>query len=201
MFGLCALPSTLSKPFLSAEEDSLFHRGHPAPSCAAFAGPQGLLFFLCLSFARLPYLILTQRENWSFSHPGFSYPWIRPQLPHTAPTGRGTRFSGVASLPWPQNRKQGHTRAFLFSAQSLSQPFPYGERRACSRIWAIPILLDSPTTAPHGSNRAGNPFRWCRSPTWSQKPHTGSHKAKFGFHRLFLVRFFYGREAKSLSSL
>ena len=65
----------------------------------------------------------------------------------------------------------------------------------------LPLPPDSRTTAPHGSNRAGNPFRWCRSPTWPQKPHTGSHKAKFGFHRLFLVRFFYGREAKSLSSL
>lgn len=32
-------------------------------------------------------------------------------MPHTAPTGRETRFSGVASLPWPQNRKQGHTGA------------------------------------------------------------------------------------------
>ena len=43
------------------------------------------------------------------------------------------------------------------------------------------LLLDSSTTAPHGFNGAGNPFRWCCSPTWPPRPHTGSHKAEFGF--------------------
>ena len=32
--------------------------------------------------------------------------WIRPKLPHTAPTGRGTGFAGVISLLDPQNRTQ-----------------------------------------------------------------------------------------------
>ena len=47
MFGLCALPSTLSKPVLSAEEDSLIHRGHPVPSCATLAGPPAFSFSAC----------------------------------------------------------------------------------------------------------------------------------------------------------
>ena len=168
-------------------------RCHCRPGWACF-------FFFCLSFARQPYLTLLWEDVFPLTQV-CQCPWIRSQLAHTASTGRVTRFAGVTSLPWPQNRKQGHTRAFPFSAQSLSRPFPYGERRGCSRIWAVPVLLDSPTTAPHGSNGAGNRLHRCRFPTPPSKPHTGSHKAKFGFHRLFLVRFFYGREAKSLSSL
>ena len=171
------------------------------PQRAALQACLGLLFLFLLVPGFFHRLLIKGRRNRVSLIWVRRFPSIRPQLAHTASTGRVTRFAGVTSLPWPQNRKQGHTRAFPFSAQSLSRSFPYGERRGCSRIWAVPVLLDSPTTAPHGSNRAGNPFRWCRSPTWPQKPHTGSHKAKFGFHRLFLVRFFYGREAKSLSSL
>ena len=151
------------------------------PHCAAFAGPPGSAF----SFSAYPQLFsatsLSGGET-SFLLPGVGCcPWIRPQPGHTPSTGRVTRFAGVTSLPWPQNRKQGHTRAFLFSAQSLSRPFPYGERRGCSRIWAVPVLLDSPTTAPHGSNRAGLGLSWRRSPTWPSKPDTGPHRGVFGF--------------------
>ena len=42
-------------------------------------------------------------------------------------------------------------------------------------------LLDSSTAGSHRFNGAGNPFRWCRSPTWPAKSHTGSHRAEFGF--------------------
>ena len=93
--------------------------------------------------------------------------------------------------------------AFSFSASPwLFSPTPHqGEVKPIFSHLGSPLPFNSSTTGSHSFNGAGNPFRWCRSPTWSQKPHTGSHKAKFGFHRLFLVRFFYGREAKSLSSL
>lgn len=42
-------------------------------------------------------------------------------------------------------------------------------------------FLDSPTTAPHGSNGASLGPCWCRSSTWPAKSHTGSHRAEFGF--------------------
>ena len=141
----------------------------------------GLLFLFLLVPGFFHRLLIKGRRNRVSLIWVRRFPSIRPQLAHTASTGRVTRFAGVTSLPWPQNRKQGHTRAFPFSAQSLSRPFPYGERRGCSRIWAVPVLLDSPTTAPHGSNRAGNPFRWCRSPTRFSKPHTGPHRGKSCF--------------------
>ena len=46
---------------------------------------------------------------------------------------------------------------------------------------AFSHLLDSSTTAPPGSNRAGNSSCWCRSPTRPPKPHTRLHRAEFWF--------------------
>lgn len=44
-----------------------------------------------------------------------------------------------------------------------------------------PLLPDSLTTGSHGSNGAGNPSCWCRSPTWLSKPHTAARRGEFGF--------------------
>ena len=45
--------------------------------------------------------------------------WTRPQLAHTAPTGPVSRFPGVVSLPWLQNRTQGRTGpSLVFTAFS-----------------------------------------------------------------------------------
>ena len=171
------------------------------PQRAALQACLGLLFLFLLVPGFFHRLLIKGRRNRVSLIWVRRFPSIRPQLAHTAPTGRVTRFAGVTSLPWSQNRKQGHTRAFLFSAQSLSRPFPYGERRGCSRIWAVPVLLDSPTTSPHGFNGAGNPFCWCHFPTLPPKSHTSPHRAEFRFHRLFLARFFSGSAANSFSSL
>ena len=66
----------------------------------------------------------------------------RAQLPHTASTGRGTRFAGVPSLPWPQNRKQGHTGAsFGFSVFS----------------WCASFAAALPAGAPGGNSQ---PLGW-----------------------------------------
>ena len=170
------------------------------PQLAAFAGLPGPTFS---SSAACPWFFSPTPHQGEvkpiFSHLDLPLPFNSSTAGSHGSNGAGNRLHWCRSPTWLSKPHTGpHTG---FSAQSLSRPFPYGERRGCSRIWDVPVLLDSPTTAPHGSNRAGNPFRWCRSLTWPQKPHTGSHKAKFGFHRLFLVRFFYGREAKSLSSL
>ena len=62
-------------------------------------------------------------------------------------------------------------------------------------------LLKSPTTGSRWPNGAGNPFRWCRSPTCPAKPHTGPHRPEFGFHRRFLMCFGSGSAPKSFSSL
>ena len=153
----------------------------------------------CFFFSAYPQFLLIplslNGDHTSFSHLGSPLPFNSSTTGSHSFNGAGNPFCWCHSLPWSQNRKQGHTRAFLFSAQSLSRPFPYGERRGCSRIWAVPVLLDSPTTAPHGSNRAGLGLSWRRSPTWPSKPDTGPHRGVFGFHRLFLVRFFCGSPA------
>lgn len=69
--------------------------------------------------------------------------WTRPQLAHTAPTGPVSRFPGVVSLPWLQNRTQGRTGPILdltvfssrlFSAAALPVGAPGGN--SPPRGWA-----------------------------------------------------------------
>ena len=81
-----------------------------------------------------------------------------------------------------------------FSAREKPDAFPqektdtsYPRASLGSCLWQL--LL---TTGPHSSNRAGNPFFWCRSPTRPPKLHKGPHRGEFGSHFLFLVRFFCG---------
>lgn len=59
-------------------------------------------------------------------------------------------------------------------------------------------FLDSPTTAPHGSNGASLGPCWCRSSTWPAKSHTGSHRAEFGFCACLLALL---RRITSLSAI
>ena len=122
------------------------------PQRAALQACLGLLFLFLLVPGFFHRLLIKGRRNQVSLIWVRRFPSIRPQLAHTASTGRVTRFAGVTSLPWPQNRKQGHTRAFPFSAQSLSRPFPYGERRFFQN-WAVPVFWTCPQpahTAPTG---------------------------------------------------
>ena len=190
-----------SPPHPLSRKNIVFHQDQCALRCAAFAGPAGP------TFSFLPFPSFSQRFLSEWKQCWFSPAWGSP-LPLSLPTNgsHGSNRAGNPfrwwSLPYPGLKIENRAVHGLFPVpDTLFLTFPYGERRGCSRIWAVPVLLDSPTTAPHGSNRAGNPFRWCRSPTWSQKPHTGSHKAKFDSHRRFLVRFGSGKAAKSRSSL
>lgn len=107
--------------------------------------------------------------NGGFHPPGLRR-WhrIRPQLPHTAPTGPIWGFAGVRSFSGSQNRKQGHTRAFLFLAHLLST-FPLRGKAGLFPELRCPGFPDSPTTAPHGSNRAGLRSCWCPFPYLSPK--------------------------------
>lgn len=57
--------------------------------------------------------------DWFSLIPVCRCPWIRLQLPLTAPTEPVWSVASVRLLPRPQNRKQGRTRAFPFSAHSL----------------------------------------------------------------------------------
>ena len=169
------------------------------PQIVAFAGPAGP-FFLFLPFF-FPPVLSPAWMGLVFSHPGSPLSRIRPQLPHTPPTGPVTRLAGVVSLPGLQNRTQGHTGASLGFLSRTSSPLPLkGEGLGTTFLGSLGWPC-SFTTAPRWPNRAGLLLCWCRSPTQPSKPHTGSHRAEFGFHRLFLVRFGSGRVDKSFSSL
>ena len=154
---------------------------------------------------------------------------IRSQLGHTPPTGPVWGFAGVVSLAGPPKPHTGPHRAkFGFPPQKTNSPLPLkGEGLGIiylvcqvfhpEKPGAFPqekadtsyprASLDSclwqllATTAPHGFNRAGVGLRWCCFPTPpSNRPQIAAQD-RVWFHRLFLVRFGFGRADKSFSSL
>ena len=168
----------------------------------------GLFFLFCLSSVSLD-SPLSERRLYSFLSSGvFRLPWIRPQLPHPAPTGPVTRLAGVVS---PTRPPKPHTRLhraeFWFSLQNEVTPPPKGGRAGFYSTWSCSASLGSclwqllVTNGSHWLNRAGLGLRWCRSPTRPPTPHTGPHRAEFGVYHFFLERFCPGRTAKSRSSL
>ena len=137
-FFFCLSPVSLSHLFLSGDETSFLSprvgRCSPIRSQLAHTTPtgpvtrlagvvslpglqnrtqghRGLFSFTLILSWPLPY---GERPTCSRIWP-VPVSWIRSQLPHTARTGRGTRFAGVVSLPGFQNRTQGHTEASLVS--------------------------------------------------------------------------------------
>ena len=95
------------------------------PQIVAFAGPAGP-FFLFLPFF-FPPVLSPAWMGLVFSHPGSPLSRIRPQLPHTPPTGPVWGFGGVASLPRPlTGQKPPHRAEFGFSPQNEITPPPKG---------------------------------------------------------------------------
>ncbi len=177
-------------------------RFSPSPIPCFNSLPVQALLGLLFSFSAflLPVCSPSCVEGLAFSHPGSPLFWIRSQLGHTGPTGPVWGFAGVVSLLGPQNCSQGRTRAFSLFPSTCST-FPLRGKVGLNSHPSCSARPNSSTTSPHGFNGAGNPSYWCRFPTRPTKPHTGPHRAEFGFHRLFLVRFGSGRVDKSFSSL
>ena len=102
-----------------------------------------------------------------------------------------------------------HCAAFAGPPGPAFSVFPFARllylspcgKGGCFLPSSFALPLDVPTTGSHGPNGVENPFRSCRSPTLTQKSHTGPHRGGFGIHFLFLVCFCWGKAAKSCSSL
>ncbi len=156
-------------------------------SCAStrcFAGLPGPAF----SFSACPWLF-SPTPHQGETKPGFSH--LGSPLPFNSSTTGSHSFNGAGNpfcwchFPTLASKSQtgSHTGFSLFCSVSLPT-FPLRGKAVFSKL-GCPGFLDLSTTGSHGSNGAGNPFRWCRSPTWPPKSHTGPHKAEFGFYLLF----------------
>ena len=167
----------------------VFHRGHPVPHCAAFAGPSGPAFFLFLPISGFSQPLLSEWRRTGFLSPWVGHcPRIRSQLGHTPPTGLVWGLGGVASLPRPlTGQKSPHRAEFGFSPQNEFTPPPKGGGAGYCFSLVVRVLLGSclwqllATTGSHASNRACLGLRWCHFLTWLSKSHTGPHRAEFGF--------------------
>ena len=133
-------------------------------------------FFFCPFFARPPYLSPLQGGAGFFS-----------PLPLDLPTTGSYGFNGAGNpFSWyrsPTRLSKPHTGPYTgFSRFCSHSPYlsPTGKGWPVREL-GCHGLVDSPTTGSHGSNRAGNLFRWCCFPTWLPKPHTGPHGAEFIF--------------------
>lgn len=136
---------------------------------AAFAGPAGPVF----SFLPFP-SFSPSGSNAGFHPPGFRRcPRICPQLAHTALTGPVWGFAGIRFPTHPPKLQTGPYTGFFLSRTRYSSLSPTGK----GRLVPENALSQSSGFAHNGPTRlqqGGNPFRWCRSPTWPQKPHTGA---------------------------
>ena len=121
MFRQCGLPLALSKPTLGVEDNFVFHRGHPALPCAAFAGPPRPAFsflpFFCpfvlppawrdwlslIQVCRCPGFVhnwLTRAQQGGFAA-SLAFPYPAPKAAHRATQGRVWFFSAERAYPSP----------------------------------------------------------------------------------------------------
>ena len=128
------------------------------------------------------------------------FPTLSPK-PHTGPHRGEFGFSPQNEFTPPPKGGGAGYRLLFGSSGFFTQRSPVLFRRkrrilrirwllyavACGNCWSQ--TAHTPPTAPVWGC-AG-----VRSPTRHPKPHTGSHRAEFGFHRLFLVCFFCGNPA------
>ena len=128
-----------------------------------------------------------------------------PLPPDSLTTGSHTSNRAGLGLGWcclptrpsdrPKIAAQGQV---CFSPQNELTPPPKGGGAGYCFSLGVRVLLGSclwqllATTGSRWPNRACSGLRWCRSPTRPPKLHTRPHRAGFGSHFLFLVRFFCG---------
>ena len=135
----------------------------------------GLLFLLLPFF--FPPVLSPAWIGLVSSHPGSPLSRIRPQLPHTPPTGSVWGFAGVASLLDLQKRTQGHTGASLvFLLQNKFTPPPKGGgagHRLSWVCWSFPA--EKPGAFPQEKTDTSYPMTSlavaCGN-CWSQTVHT-----------------------------
>ena len=124
MLGLYALLSVLSNQPSEWRKNLFSIEAVPCFNVLPLQAQLGLFFLFCLSSVSLD-SPLSERRLYSFLSSGvFRLHWIRPQLPHPAPTGPVTRLAGVVPLPGFQNRTQHFTGRVYFFSLERGYPSP-----------------------------------------------------------------------------
>ena len=192
--------------------------------CIAFAGPpEPAFFFFCLSFARplspawRGWLSLIQvrrcpgfarnwvtrlQQGWSRAL-AVSFPYLALKIAHRPSQGRVCFFSPERAYPSPY-RERGWVSSFLirwvfnaekpgaFPQEKTDTSYPRASLGSCQGNCWPQLAHTSPTRLVWGlAGVISLPGFQNRT-----RRHTG---AEFGFHRLFLVRFFCGRPANCRS--
>ena len=105
---------------------------------------------------------------------------------HTGPHGGKFGFSPQNEFtPPPKGGGAGYRLSLVcwvfhaekpgaFPQEKTDASYPRASLGSC--LWQLLA-----TTGSHAPNRAGLGLRWCRFPTRLPKPHTGPHRAEFGF--------------------
>ena len=172
---MCAALRPLQACPLSGGKFRFPSRAIPCPKSLPLQARLGLLFpFLPFFF---PPVLSSAWMGLAFSHPGLPLSRIRPQLPHTPPTGSVWGFAGVASLLDLQNRTQGRTGASLvFLLQNKFTPPPKGGgagHRLSWVCWSFPA--EKPGAFPQEKTDTSYPMTSlavaCGN-CWSQTVHT-----------------------------
>ena len=152
--------------------------------CAALADPAGPAFSFSAYPSFLSHFSLSGGEN-GFLPLGFS---AVSGFAHNCPTrlqqGRKLVLLVSFSIPASKIAHRPHTGFSLFCSVSLPT-FPLRGKAGLFSNLGCPGFARLAHNCPTRLNRAGNPFRWCRSPTRPPKTAHRLSQGQFGFHRLF----------------
>ena len=204
---MCAVLSPILSCPLSGEKFAFSSRQSRA-SMRCLCRPGRACFFLfCFSPVSLSHFS-PNGDNAVFPHlgiaaaPGFVHNWLTlaqqglfgsslvcrphppPNQPKIAAQGR-VWFLPRTNLPLPlKGERLDFAQLGGLRVRNAEKPGAFPQEKTDTSYPRASLGSCLGNCCSHRFNGAGNPFRWCRSPTWPAKSHTEPHRAEFGFRLL-----------------